>query len=532
MGQAESSVAAHTPPSPVPPSLPPSPSPPPASLVRLHSSPDQPQQQAPTPDLLLLPPPVTRPRNIQEAPVVVTSADSLQQQQQQPQHNEHQPEQGRDISPLLLAVPGTSANSEDTRRSIASRRSSNASTDSANSREKGPPPPALKLNTIGCRPPIFLPPSPMSAGTKVGDTIPSVGKLLVPANTPAWLRVVVDKGPDITGFLIDAYREIEAIESARLLQGGRNPGHPFSYSVSQLPEHRQKNRYTDIVPYDGSRVRLQTRNLQQQTDYINASHFHGLDGTRPYIVCQGPTPDTLPDFWQMLWEQKTSVVVMLTNEEERGRIKCHRYVPRGAGETVSHDTNFGRLNVTLVEEDTMPNGEVILRRMLVEREHGDRDMRIDAPRTIWQLHFTAWPDHRASSPQSVLAVADLARHLLAASAKDRPDAGPMVVHCSAGCGRTGTFCTIDGVLQLLEAQSAVNNDTHDADRDLVRLTVDRLREQRVSAVQTVEQYAFCYEAVLYRLLEWQHGLGDARPAWIQLAPTAGPGSSGPDSAAP
>ncbi|KAJ3144950.1 hypothetical protein HDU89_007654 [Geranomyces variabilis] len=528
MGQAESSVA-HTPPSPVPPSLPPSPSPPPASL-RLHS-PDQQQQDRSQTDLLL--PPVTRPRNITEGPVVVTSEENRrQQQQQQQQHNEHQQEETRDISPLLLAVPGSSANSEDTRRSIASRRSSNASTESANSREKGPPPPALKLNTIGCRPPIFLPPSPMSAGTKVGDTIPSVGKLLVPANTPAWLRVVVEKGPDITGFLIDAYREIEALESVRLLQGGRNSGHPFSYSVAQLAENRRKNRYTDIVPYDGSRVRLQTRNPHQQTDYINASHFHGLDGTRPYIVSQGPTPDTLPDFWQMLWEQNTSVVVMLTNEEERGRIKCHRYVPRGAGETVTHDTNFGRLNVTLVEEDTMPNGEVVLRRMLVEREHGESDARAEAPRTVWQLHFTAWPDHRASSPQSVLAVADLARHLLAASAKDRPGAGSMVVHCSAGCGRTGTFCTIDGVLQLLEAQTAVNNDTHDADRDLVRLTVDRLREQRVSAVQTVEQYAFCYEAVLYRLLEWQHGLGDARPAWIQLAPTAGPGSSGPDSAAP
>ncbi|KAI8916670.1 protein-tyrosine phosphatase-like protein [Powellomyces hirtus] len=349
----------------------------------------------------------------------------------------------------------------------------------------------------------------MSAGTHTGDTIPSVGNLLVSPNIPEWLRRVVDKGIDISTFLHEEYKEIENLEVSRIREGGRGPGHPYSYSVAQQSQNMRRNRYYDIIPYDRSRVVLSSPSPSDKSDYINASHFQGLPGTRPYVVSQGPMESICGDFWQMIWEQKTSLIVMLTNEEERGRVKCHRYVPRTPGQRVQYD-NLGGISVTLIEEETMPNGEVVLRR--VSLEHGRET------RNLWQLHFTAWPDHRASSPQSVLSVLDLSRQLQTLAEKET-DAGPMVVHCSAGCGRTGTFCTIDGVLQLLENQSNV----HGQD-DLVRQTVDKLREQRVSAVQTVEQYAFCYEAVLYRLLEWQHGVGDTRPAWIQLAPTAGPGS--------
>ncbi|KAJ3024025.1 hypothetical protein HKX48_007956 [Thoreauomyces humboldtii] len=237
-------------------------------------------------------------------------------------------------------------------------------------------------------------------------------------------------------------------------------------------------------------------------------------------------PHTCGDFWQMIWEQNTGLIVMLTKEEERGRTKCHPYVPSTNDGPVTYP-NLGGLTVTLLEQDTMPNDDVLLRRVSLAKPSANG---ADETRSVWQLHYLAWPDHRASSPQSVLAVMDLARHLQGLAEKKDPACGPMLVHCSAGCGRTGTFCAIDSVLQLLERPRGpptdVPLDPH-GDADIVRLTVEAFREHRVSAVQTVEQYAFCYEAVLYRLLEWQHDVSGTRPDWVVLAPTSA-GDTGVD----
>lgn len=342
----------------------------------------------------------------------------------------------------------------------------------------------------------------MSAGTSFVDNLLALYNHLDRNNVPRWLQQLLDQGADVGAVLNAAYREIDSVELSRIREGSRIPGHPYSLVAAQQPENMSRNRYYDIIPYDRSRVVLSTPSPPENSDYINASFLEGLAGAKEYIFTQGPLMRTFGDFWQMVWEQKTLVIVMLTKEEERGRIKCHKYWPSSVGEEITLD-NIGGIRVKLVDEQTMSNGEVTLRQIKVVKG--------DETRRVWHLHFIAWPDHRASSPQSVLAVLDLARELQS-QAKTASGAGPMVVHCSAGCGRTGTFCTIDVVLSLLEQGGARNPDLI-GETDLVRATVEKFREQRLSAVQTAEQYAFCYEAVLYRILEWQHGLGK-KPSWV------------------
>ncbi|RKO92216.1 protein-tyrosine phosphatase-like protein, partial [Blyttiomyces helicus] len=259
------------------------------------------------------------------------------------------------------------------------------------------------------------------------------------------------------------------------------------------------SRYYDILPYDGSRVKLHRPNPSDGSDYVNASFVTGLPSTRTYIASQGPLPHTIGDFWQMVWEQNTEVIVMLTREDERGRPKCAPYWPPNRTSPVEFPA-LGGLVVTLLDESHMNAQETVLRKLSISLS---RDC-TTPPRIVWHVHFLAWPDHRGSNPQTVLGVVALARSLQA------PSAGPMLVHCSAGCGRTGTFCTIDAVLSLLER---AREPLHDPHADPVAATVAALRKHRVYMVQTLEQYAFCYEAVLCRILEWQHS-GVECPGWV------------------
>ncbi|KAI8818360.1 protein-tyrosine phosphatase-like protein [Fimicolochytrium jonesii] len=337
---------------------------------------------------------------------------------------------------------------------------------------------------------------------------------------PTWLRGVVDLGPGISEYLRSSYRNIQEVEAARIQEAydAEDEGGAFEFSAAWGPGNESRNRYSDIVPYDSTRVVLMTPLEPEESDYINASHVHGLPGTIPCIFSQGPLPETIGDFWQMVWEQNSSLIVMLTKEEERGRVKCSRYVPESVGGTLTC-ANLGEILIKMESEESHSNGEVILRRLTISSGGKSRE--------LWQLHFTAWPDHSASNPASVLSVIDLSRELQKQGASAGAT-GPVVIHCSAGCGRTGTFCAIDGVLRLLEKTKSPS----DIDEDIIRKTVEKLRESRIAAVQMIEQFAFCYEAVLYRLLEWQHGIAPGRPDWIAQAPSKLTSTSPPDGATP
>uniref|UniRef100_A0A2K5Y2P2 Protein tyrosine phosphatase non-receptor type 13 n=2 Tax=Mandrillus leucophaeus TaxID=9568 RepID=A0A2K5Y2P2_MANLE len=242
--------------------------------------------------------------------------------------------------------------------------------------------------------------------------------------------------------------------------------------IGQTKENRRKNRYKNILPYDATRVPL-----GDEGGYINASFIKIPVGKEEfvYIACQGPLPSTVGDFWQMIWEQKSTVIAMMTQEVEGEKIKCQRYWPNILGKTTMVSN---RLRLALVRMQQLKG--FVVRAMTLE------DIQTREVRHISHLNFTAWPDHDTpSQPDDLLTFISYMRHI--------HRSGPIITHCSAGIGRSGTLICIDVVLGLI---------SQDLDFDISDL-VRCMRLQRHGMVQTEDQYIFCYQVILYVLTRLQ-----------------------------
>ncbi|XP_062430305.1 tyrosine-protein phosphatase non-receptor type 13 isoform X2 [Rhea pennata] len=238
--------------------------------------------------------------------------------------------------------------------------------------------------------------------------------------------------------------------------------------IGQAKENRKKNRYKNILPYDTTRVPLGI-----DGGYINASFIRMPVGNEEfiYIACQGPLPTTVADFWQMVWEQNCTVIAMMTQEVEGEKIKCQRYWPDVLNKTIMIND---RLRLALVRLQQL-KGFVV---RVLELE----DIQTGEVRHISHLNFIAWPDHDTpSQPDDLLTFISYMRHV--------HRSGPIITHCSAGIGRSGTLICIDVVLGL------ISRDLEFDISDLVRT----MRLQRHGMVQTEDQYIFCYQVVLYVL---------------------------------
>ncbi|NXC83157.1 PTPRT phosphatase, partial [Cercotrichas coryphoeus] len=249
-------------------------------------------------------------------------------------------------------------------------------------------------------------------------------------------------------------------------------GQTASWDTAKEDENRNKNRYGNIISYDHSRVRLQLLDGDPHSDYINANYIDGYHRSRHYIATQGkftlvwPMQETVKDFWRMIWQENSASVVMVTNLVEVGRVKCVRYWP--------DDTEvYGDIKVTLIE--TEPLAEYVIRTFTVQKKgyHEIREIR--------QFHFTSWPDHGV--PCYATGLLGFVRQV---KFLNPPEAGPIVVHCSAGAGRTGCFIAIDIMLDMAENEGVVD----------IFNCVRELRSQRVNLVQTEEQYVFVHDAIL------------------------------------
>ncbi|KAK5099781.1 phosphotyrosine-specific ptp2-like protein [Lithohypha guttulata] len=385
---------------------------------------------------------------------------------------------------------------------------------------------------------------------------------------PGWLRRAAsssNEGKDVS----NKFLGIEKLEQKRMqkaLSGSVQYGNTSQQKRSDEVqvagiEKGSKNRYNNIFPYEHSRVRLQ--NVPSHgCDYVNASYVKTSYSDRKYIATQAPIPQTFDDFWRVIWEQDARVIVMLTAEAEGGQVKSHAYWKTG---------DYGQLKVKQLREQkvsltrksassadsTLKRPATLRRQTTTSATPGTEkrfnfepsDIKASTPkpeeepaaiirqftishsaqlsqpaREITQIHYTQWPDFGApASPTSILSLIKLVdkfqRDACSPSSMTSPSEPvnarqrPIVVHCSAGCGRTGTFCTIDSVIDMLKRQRLnqsrgrddMDIDTEDDwtkrdDIDLVAKAVEDFRGQRLSMVQNLRQFVLCYESIL----QWLH----------------------------
>lgn len=247
----------------------------------------------------------------------------------------------------------------------------------------------------------------------------------------------------------------------------------FKCLHSKEPNNRSKNRYNNILAYDHTRVLLKTIPGEVNSDYINANYVDSYDRVRRFIATQGPLPNTIDDFWRMIWEQNSAVIVMITNVYEKGRKKCEQYWP-SEGEAV-----YGSIQVRLLKEDTEELAFWTHRRFLIQNTKTKKKQQ--TTRYVSHFHYTDWPDH--GTPEYSLPVLAYVRQACSANP---PNAGPIVVHCSAGVGRSGTFILLHSMMKHVDLKRSVN----------VQGFLRHIRSQRNFLVQTEDQYVFVHDALL------------------------------------
>uniref|UniRef100_A0A8C2NR65 protein-tyrosine-phosphatase n=2 Tax=Capra hircus TaxID=9925 RepID=A0A8C2NR65_CAPHI len=264
------------------------------------------------------------------------------------------------------------------------------------------------------------------------------------------LQLCLHKSPYQTGQLHPAIRVADLLQHINLMKTSDSygfkeeyesffEGQSASWDVAKKDQNRAKNRYGNIIGYQ------------------RPSH---------YIATQGPVHETVYDFWRMIWQEQSACIVMVTNLVEVGRVKCYKYWP--------DDTEvYGDFKVTCVEME--PLAEYVVRTFTLERR-GYNEIR-----EVKQFHFTGWPDHGV--PYHATGLLSFIRRV---KFSNPPSAGPIVVHCSAGAGRTGCYIVIDIMLDMAEREGVVD----------IYNCVKALRSRRINMVQTEEQYIFIHDAIL------------------------------------
>ncbi|KAJ3179751.1 hypothetical protein HDU85_004752 [Gaertneriomyces sp. JEL0708] len=388
-------------------------------------------------------------------------------------------------------------------------------------------------------------------------------------HVPVFVRQLVREG-NVKDALHRNFQAIESAEQKRLDCAFRAQCRTDPFSVSDaLEAGATRNRYNNIWPYNHNRVRLSRReNDTGSSDYVNASHVLSPAGHRRYIATQGPTPSTFDDFWRMVYEQDSRLILMLCADADiqRGSQTCHKYWPdeHTSGRTMTMNS----MVVSFENEESVSfagdSGDIVIRAFSIApvtaKSISSAATEMEGRKTVYQVQYLGWPDHGVPAhPDEMLRVHHVVNQLLARVGEASPElpsnlqqpgtggqvdpsgrgTGPMIVHCSAGVGRTGAFICVDAVLAVCKtcglptmaspvhdgldenstpttttpntcagtgtashpSWSQVSSILHPPlfhpsfTNDMILASVHHLRSQRVLMVQSFRQFVFCYEVV-------------------------------------
>jgi len=266
------------------------------------------------------------------------------------------------------------------------------------------------------------------------------------------------------------FRFSEEYEDLRLVGNGQ------TCIAADLTVNRCKNRFTNILPFDHSRVKLMPTDDDEGSDYINANYIPGYNSRREFIAAQGPLPATRDDFWRVVWEQQCPAIIALTKCIEKGRDKCHQYWP----DNNQRSCLYGDIEVTLLNESIYD--EFVIRELRLQNMRENSQ----TARTVTHFHYMAWPDFGVpEDPSGIVNFARLFRNVLPPS----PHNKPTIVHCSAGVGRSGSFMAMDKLMHHIEAGKDID----------VFGAVYQMRLERCHMVQNEQQYIFIHHCLVYIL---------------------------------
>ncbi|XP_076046373.1 tyrosine phosphatase IA-2 isoform X2 [Oratosquilla oratoria] len=322
--------------------------------------------------------------------------------------------------------------------------------------------------------------SSLSKESDAGTNSPSSRSSTSSCEEPVASNMDISTGHMVLSYMEDHLRNKDRLEQEWIALCAYE-AEPCATTVALKTDNSKKNRYPDAVPYDHNRVLLNSHANVNESNYINASSITDHDPRNPaYIATQGPLPSTTPDFWQLVWEQGSVVLVMLTRLTENGHSLCHRYWPEEGSEL------YHIYEVHLVSEHIWCDDYLV-------RSFYLKNIKTGETRTVTQFHFLSWPD--SGVPASTKALLEFRRKV---NKSYRGRSCPIIVNCSDGIGRTGTYCLIDMVLNRM-AKGAKEID--------IAATLEHIRDQRPSMVKTKAQFEF----VLMAVAEEVHAILKALP---------------------